>query len=178
MIHLGRQSPELHCQSFAKLGVSSCRTCFGYLEDIDNYIRINCGYDTYSDNTFPARFPWEVKRDIFTPLVAYIVQLSKDTHTYHHYIYDLIYLNAVFDYRYIGTHYSFSYALVEYKHMMDRLHYIDTLFNADFIHSQIQLLTTELELEITRARTGHFYGPCSCGSSIMSSEEFAKKTSQ
>ena len=176
--HLRRKVPMSRSASFAALrGMQPCRVCFGYLEEVENYIHNFCGYHTYSDNTFPARFPWEVKRDIFRPLVAYILQLAKDTQTYHHYVYDLVYLNAVFDYRYVGTHYSFSYALVEYRHMMDRLHYVDTLFNDQFIHEQIQLLEDGLAVEVQRAQTGYLYRSCSCGSSIVSGEEFAAKSS-
>ena len=120
---------------------------------------------------FSITFKW---KDIFRPLVAYILQLAKDTRTYRHYVYDLVYL----DYRYNGQqNYSFSYALVEYRHMMDRLHYVDTLFNDKFIHLQIQLLKEGLALEIQRAQTGYLYRSCSCGSSIVSPEEFAAKTS-
>ena len=169
--------PELRSHSYAKLGVSACRMCFGYLEEIDGYINIDNPW-RYPDNKFPARFPWEVKRDIFRPLIAYILQLAKDTRTYHHYVYDLIYLNAVFDYRYMGQgFYSFSYALVEYRYMMERLYYIDNhLFNDTFIREQINLLEDGLAVEVQRAHTGYLYRPCSCGSSIVSPEELAAKT--
>ena len=164
--YLRRKVPMSRSASFAALrGVQPCRQCFGYLEEVENYIHIFCGYDTYSDNTFPARFPWEVKTTIFRPLVAYILQLAKDTRTYHHYVYDLVYLNRIFDYRYMGQNfYSFTYALVEYKYMMERLYYIDNhLFDDAFIREQIHLLKDGLAEEIQKARTGCFWRPCKHG---------------
>ena len=159
-------------------GMKPCRTCFGYLGgEVENYIQTFCGYRTYGNNTFPARFPWEVKKTIFRPLVAHIFQLAKDTRTYHHYVYDLVYLNRIFDYRYVGTAYSFSFALVEYRYMMERLYYIDNhLFNDAFIREQIHLLKEGLAEEIQKAQTGYFWRACSCGSCIVSPEEFAAKT--
>ena len=154
---------------------SPCTVCFGYMEKIDRYLN-EWPYD-YSD-TFTARFPWEIKNNIFKPLLNYIVTLSRNKQTNHHYIYDLTYLNAIFDCRYVNTHYSFAYALEEYDYMMKRLQYVCCFLDNDqYMTSQIQLLEEGLALEITRAQMGYFYRPCSCGSKCMSNEEFSKKTS-
>ena len=151
-----------------------CKNCFGYMEEIEKYLDVHAF--SYSEK-FTARFPWDVKTDVFKPLVDYIEALASSKQTYHHFIYDLKYLNGIFDYRYIKTQYSFAYALEEYDYMMNRLRYVCRLLDNDqYIETKIPLLEEALALEITRAKNGHFYRPCSCGSTCMSSEEFNKKT--
>ena len=144
------------------------------MEEIERYLDVDVF--SYSD-AFTARFPWDIKMTIFKPLLDHIDAVARHKHTYHHYIYDLKYLNAIFDFRYIQTHYSFAYALEEYDYMMSRLRYVCRLLDNDhYIETQISLLVESLALELTRAQHGHFYRPCSCGSTIMSSDEFNKKT--
>ena len=151
-----------------------CKNCFGYMEEIEKYLDVNAF--SYSEK-FTARFPWEVKMNIFKPLVDYIESVSRNKQTFHHFIYDLKYLNALFDCRYVKTHYSFAYALEEYDYMLTRLRYVCRLLDNDhYIETNISLLEEALALEITRAKNGYFYRPCSCGSTCMSSEEFNKKT--
>ena len=151
-----------------------CRTCFGYMEEIEKYLATTPF--RYSD-TFTARYPWDIKMTIFKPLLDYIDEVARHKQTDHHYIYDLKYLNAIFDCRYVQTHYSFAYAVEEYDYMMSRLRYVCRFLDNDqYIETQISLLAESLALEITRAQNGHFYRPCSCGSTLMSSDEFNKKT--
>jgi hypothetical protein len=161
-------------RSHVEVKQPSCRTCFGYIAEVKKYLSTNpFGYS----DAFTARYPWEVKSNIFQPLLDYIYELARLKQTNHHYIYDLKYLNAIFDWRYIQTHYSFAYALEEYDYMMSRLRYVCCLLGNDqYIETQILVLEESLALEITRARNGHFYRPCSCGSTLMSTDEFNKKT--
>ena len=151
-----------------------CRTCFGYMEEIEQYLSSDAF--SYSDS-FTARYPWDVKSNIFKPLLDYIEEVARDEKTYHHYIYDLKYLNTIFDFRYIQTQYSFAYALEEYDYMMSRLRYLcHFLGDEQYIATQITVLKESLALEIHRAQHGYFYRPCSCGSTLMSTDEFNTKT--
>ena len=130
---------------------------------------------SYSD-AFTARFPWEVKQDVFVPLLNYIETLALKNQRFHHFISDLKYLNTIFNFRYVNGHYSFSYALPEYEYMIDMFRYLYVFYdNDEKVLKNIHTLQKMLAEEINFAQTGYLYRPCSCGSSCMVNEEFNKK---
>ena len=151
----------------------TCKTCFNYMHRAEKYLQLSPF--SYSEQ-FTARFPWDVKSNVFNPLLDSIESLAVQKQTFHHFIDDLKDLNIIFDLRYIPTQYSFSYTLEEYDYVINMLRYMYVFLDNDQdLARQIETLQLDLALEISRAKTGYFYRPCSCGSQCVTTKKFNKR---
>ena len=144
---------------------------------VERYMEVSTSPSHHYDKSFPSRFPWIVKQNVFTPFVDYIRYKPICTGRFHHYVDDVMDLKNIFDKRYVpgSGHYSFAFALAEYEHMMHMFTTLYHFYEDEEIRMRANLLAEGLATEIKDTLNGGCYRPCSCGSCIISGSEYDER---